>query len=327
MFKGSFYERAGKLSGAAGCLIVCLLVIDVSRASALEKIRIALPTKTYYPTIIAETALRQKFFESQGLDAELTVYKGGAEAFEAIAAGAADLTHGSPAIVAGGRKKGVNTKAVAGASRGYYGWHILVPMDSPITKLSDLAGKKVGITSAGSASDVIARWAMAEAKAEFTRVPLGGSGLVPNLISKNVDAIVMFSPLSFRVIMEKQGRSIVDVGATMPVHLSGTWIAPDKLIKDKPELVQKAMNALFAAVEFLRTHKEEAIKLIAEIDEVSPAVAAAELEGDIARLPTSGEITKEWLMVSLDLARLIGMSDLAPVDEIFVTDFKPKTGG
>lgn len=304
-----------------------MVFAEESFAQAQEKVRIALPTKTYYPTIVAETALRQKFFAKQGLDAELTVYKGGAEAFEALAAGAADITHGSPAIVAGGRAKGIDATAVAGASRGYYGWHLLVAADSPVTKLADLAGKKVGITSAGSASDIIARWAMKQGNVEFTRVPLGGSGLVPNLISKNVDAIVVFSPLSYRVLLEKQGRSLVDVGAEMPIHMSGVWIAPGKLIKEKPQLVQKTMNALFEAVAFLSKNKDEAIKLIAEINELSPEVAAAEFEGNISRLPVSGEMTKEWLTISLDLAKLVGMSGGTTVDEIFLTDFQPKVGG
>jgi NitT/TauT family transport system substrate-binding protein len=296
-------------------------------ANAQEKVRIALPTKTYYPTIVAETALRQKFFAKQGLDAELTVYKGGAEAFEALAANAADITHGSPAIVAGGRAKGIDAMAVAGASRGYYGWHVLVPVDSPIKTLSELAGKKVGITSAGSASDIIARWAMNHGKVEFTRVPLGGGGLVPNLLSKNVDAIVVFSPLSYRVLLEKQGRSLLDVGAEMPVHMSGVWIAPGKLIKEKPQLVQKTMNALYEAVAFLNKNKEEAVKLIAEIDELTPEVAAAEFEGNISRLPATGEMTRDWLTIALDLAKLVGMSGDVAVEQIFITDFQPKKVG
>jgi hypothetical protein len=31
--------------------------------------------------------------------------------------------------------------------------------------------------------------------------------------------------------------------------------------------------------------------------------------------------------VSLDLAKLVGMSDMAPLEEIFVTSFKPASGG
>ena len=69
-------------------------------ARAADQVRIGLPTKTYWPTIVAETALRRKLFEKEGITAELTVYRGGAEAFEALAAGAADLVLDAPALVA-----------------------------------------------------------------------------------------------------------------------------------------------------------------------------------------------------------------------------------
>ena len=126
------------------------LLLGAPNAAAQDTVRIALPTKTYYPTIIAETALRQKLFEKEGLKAELTVYRGGAEAFEAVAAGAADITLGSVASVAAGINKGVKTKAISVAVARL---QRLVPDGEdrlPIKSVSELAGKKVGITSAGS---------------------------------------------------------------------------------------------------------------------------------------------------------------------------------
>ena len=59
----------------------------------------------------------------------------------------------------------------------------MVKSDSKIQKVAELAGKKVGITSAGSGTDILARWTMAEEKVKYTRVPLGGGGLVPNLLT------------------------------------------------------------------------------------------------------------------------------------------------
>src|SRR5690348_7896929 len=109
--------RAVVAAATIGGLVAALAGVPV--AGAQETVRIALPTKTYYPTIISETALRQKLFEKEGIKAELTVYRGGAEAFEAVAAGAADITLGSVASVAAGIKKGVKTKAVSVAALGY----------------------------------------------------------------------------------------------------------------------------------------------------------------------------------------------------------------
>ena len=139
--------------GAAG-----LAAFSLPARAQGQVVRIGLPTKTYYPTIIAETALRQKLFEKEGIKAELTIYRGGAEGYEALAAGAADVILNSASSVAAGIKKGVMAKNVAGAALGYYGWHLVVKTDSKIQDPSELAGKKVGITSAGSGTDILALW-------------------------------------------------------------------------------------------------------------------------------------------------------------------------
>jgi NitT/TauT family transport system substrate-binding protein len=296
---------------------------SVQSAAALDTVRIALPTKTYYPTIIAETAVRKKLFEKEGLKAELTVYRGGAEAFEAVAAGAADITVGSCAIIAAGINKGVKTKAIAATAYGYNGWYLMVKTDSPIKSVEELNGKKVGITSAGSATDLLARWTMANKKIKFTTVPLGGGGLVPNLLTGNVDAIVLYSPPSFKVMQSKSARPLIDFRKAVPEHISGVWLASDKLISEKPEMIQKINNALYGALIALKKDRAAAIKLIAEVDELSPKVAEAELDGDILDLSTTGEMKKEWVDRSLDLAKLIGMTNLAPASEIFTTKFKP----
>ena len=55
-------------------------------AQAADTVRIGLPTKTYWPTTIAETAVRQKLFEKEGIAAELTIYRGGNERHERMTA-------------------------------------------------------------------------------------------------------------------------------------------------------------------------------------------------------------------------------------------------
>ena len=298
---------------------------NVVRAQGGNSIRIGVPTKTYWPTIIAETAIRQKLFEKEGIKAELTIYRSGAEGFEAIAAGAADLILNSSSSVAAGLNKGVNVRCVANGANGYYGWYLVVKTDSPITKVAELAGKKVGITSAGSGTDILARWTIAEHKIDFTRVPLGGGGLVPNLLTGNIDATVLYSPLTYKVIDEKVARPLIDYGAAVPAHSNSAWIASDKIIKERPQVVQKAINALYGGLAFLaaEANRAAAVKLIAEIDEIPEAIAARELDGNIKHLSRTGEMQLDWMERALDMARLIGMKDLAPAKDIFITQFKP----
>jgi NitT/TauT family transport system substrate-binding protein len=308
---------------AIASAVATLAIAPLRRARAAETVRIALPTKTYFPTVITEAAQRQKLFDKEGIAAEATVFRGGAECIEALAADAADLSLGGPPTVAVAIKKGVGMRLLATAARGYMGWYLMVKTGSPVTKVSELASKKIGITSAGSGSDFLALWSAEHFKTDFTRVPLGGGGLVPNLRSGNIDATVLYSPLSFELLLSKEARSIVDFTAEVPPHLVGGWVATDKLIKGKPEATQKALNALYGGLNWLRNNREAAIALIAEVDEIKPEIAAMEYENSILKLATDATISRPGLDRALELGKLIDITDTAPPEEIYSTKFVP----
>jgi ABC-type nitrate/sulfonate/bicarbonate transport system substrate-binding protein len=295
-------------------------------AQAADTVRIGLPTKTYWPTTIAETAVRQKLFEKEGITAELTIYRGGAETFEAMAAGAADVILDATSLVSAGRKKGVNSKVLANAAMGYYGWQLMTLSKSTLG-VNDLKGKKVAITSAGSGSDLLALWTQQDKKIEFTRVPVGGGGLVPNLLAGNVDAAVVYSPLSFQISKSGEARTILDFSKEVPPNLAAGWIALDKYAQDKPQMVQKTLNALYGALMFMRANKDASVKLITELYEIPAEIAALEYENTIMKLETDGSMDgpkiPEQLQLALDMAKAGGMKDLGPAAEIISTQFKP----
>jgi ABC-type nitrate/sulfonate/bicarbonate transport system substrate-binding protein len=295
-------------------------------ALAQETIRVGLPTKTYWPTTVAETALRQKLFEKEGVKAELTIYRSGAETFEGMAAGAADIILDPPSLVSAGRKKGVMSKIVANATMGNFGWQLMVPAKSTLD-VKDLNGKKVAITAAGSGSDLLALWTIQDRKIDFTRVPVGGGGLVPNLLAGNVDAAVVYSPLSFQISKSGEAKTILDYGKAVPPNLTSGWIVLDKFAQEKPVLVQKALNALYGAVAFMRANKDATVKLIADLYEMPPEIAALEYENTIMKLETDGNMAApnvtDAVQLSLDLAKLGGLKDIVPPAEVISTQFKP----
>jgi NitT/TauT family transport system substrate-binding protein len=295
-------------------------------AQAADTVRIGLPTKTYWPTTIAETAVRQKLFEKEGITAELTIYRGGAETFEAMAAGAADVILDATSLVSAGRTKGVNSKVVANAAMGYYGWQLMTLAKST-HGVSDLKGKKVAITSAGSGSDLLALWTQQDKKIEFTRVPVGGGGLVPNLLAGNVEAAVVYSPLSFQISKSGEARTILDYSKEVPPNLAAGWIALDKYAQDKPQMVQKTLNALYGALAYMRANKDASVKLISELYEIPADIAALEYENTILKLETDGSMDgpkiPEQLQLALDMAKAGGMKDLGPAAEIISKQFKP----
>jgi ABC-type nitrate/sulfonate/bicarbonate transport system substrate-binding protein len=307
-------------------LVVATAVLVAASAANAEAIRVGLPTKTFWPTTVAETAVRQKLFEKEGLSAELTIYRSGAETFEGIAAGAADIILDPPSLVSAGRKKGVMSKIVASATMGNYGWQLMVPAKSTLD-VKDLGGKKVAITAAGSGSDLLALWTIQDRKIDFTRVPVGGGGLVPNLLAGNVDAAVVYSPLSFQILKSGEARTILDYATAVPPNLTAGWIVLDKFAEAKPQVVQKALNALYGAVQFMRDNRDVTVKLIADLYEMPPEIAALEYENTILKLETNGDMAApkvhDAVQLSLDLAKLGGLKDIVPTEEVYSTAFKP----
>src|SRR5437763_9304320 len=317
----SITRRHALAAAAATAMLACCGMAD-----AAEMVRIGLPTKTYWPTTIAETAVKQKLFEKEGITAELTIYRSGAETFEGMAAGAADMILDPPSLVSAGRKKGVMSRIVANAAMGNFGWQLMVPVKSTL-EVKDLNGKKVAITAAGSGSDLLALWTIQDRKIDFTRVPVGGGGLVPNLIAGNVDAAVVYSPLSFQILKSGEARTILDYAREVPPNLTAGWIVLDKFAQEKPALVQKALNALYGAVAFMRNDRDATVNLIADLYEMPSEIAALEYENTILKLETDGNMAapnvSDAVQLSLDLAKLGGLKDIVPTQEVISTQFKP----
>ena len=306
-------------------LLAIAALLTASAVARAETIRVGLPTKTYWPTTVAETAVRQKLFEKEGITAELTIYRSGAETFEGMAAGAADIILDPPSLVSAGRKKGVMSKIVANASMGNFGWQLMVPAKSTL-EVKDLNGKKVAITAAGSGSDLLALWTIQDRKIDFTRVPVGGGGIVPNLLAGNVDAAVVYSPLSFQILKSGEARTILDYSTAVPPNLTAGWIVLDKFAEANPQVVQKALNALYGAVQFMRNNRDVTVKLIADLYEMPTEIAALEYENSIMKLETDGSMAapnvKDAVQLSLDLAKLGGLKDVVPAEDVYSTQFK-----
>jgi NitT/TauT family transport system substrate-binding protein len=296
-------------------------------AAAQETIRIGCPTKTYFPTILATVAKEKGLFEKEGLRPEITIYRGGGETFEAIAANSADIGTVAVPLVATSRKRGVLVKIVGGSGDEWSGWILGVKTSSPVKSAKELDGKKVGITSAGSGTDTLALWAQSENKVTFQRVPVGGGGLVPNLLNDNLAAAVIYSPLSYQVVTEGKVRVLIDFATAMPPNLVGGWTATEKNLTERRAFIQKGVNALYGALEYMQGNPDYAIQAIATNNELSPEIAKMEFERTFLRLSRNGQSKLASVERALELAAASGVKDMAPAAEIFqnmpITPTKP----
>jgi ABC-type nitrate/sulfonate/bicarbonate transport system substrate-binding protein len=297
---------------AAGALLTTTMA-----AQAADLVRIGVPTKTYWPTILVTAGIENGIFEKEGLEAEMTIYRGGAETFEAVAADSADIGNVAAALVAIARTRGVDTKLVGNGADEWSGWILGVKTDSPITDPKELDGKNVGITSAGSGTDQLALWAQTQSGVEFNRVPVGGGGLVPNLLNDNLDAAVIYSPLSYQEVANGTVRVLVDFATAMPPNLTGGWAVKDSTLEERPDFVRRTLNAIYGSLQFMLDNRDYAIDLIATNNELPVEIATMEYDKTFGRLSRDGQMTLDSVQVALDMAKASGAEALAPAEDIF----------
>jgi NitT/TauT family transport system substrate-binding protein len=116
---------------------------------------------------------------------------------------------------------------------------------------------------------------------------------------------------------------VLEFAKEMPPSLFDAWITTDKLIAEKPAVIQKALNAVFGGLQYVRENRNYALKSISMVHGVPEAIAVQQYEGVMLKLLPAGEIRPEWITAWLDLARLGGMTGLAPTEATYTTAFKP----
>ncbi len=141
------------------------------------KIGLAVPNFGAFAPVYAAEELG--YYKEYGLTAEITAYRGGPAAQEALAAGAADIINFFPPGVALAVKKGIKEKIVGIGSAMPSGWAIVVMANSPFRTVADLAGKKIGITAKGATTDFYALWAAKKAGVAIETIPVGARRSFP----------------------------------------------------------------------------------------------------------------------------------------------------
>lgn len=293
-----------------------------SSAGAQDAVRIG-GTGNYGPVLPVAAAQELKLFDKVGVKVVFTNFAGGSASMEGLAAGEVDLINFFPPGLALAKRSGVKATIVSAGTVTPRGWHLMVGKNSTAKSVKDLVGKKVGITSNGSTTDFFALWAANEAGGTITRVPLGGAGLVPNLLSGNVDAIVAYPPLSYTVLQSGDGRSLIHFGEAMKPNLPDVWIASDAIIQKNPEGLRKALVGLYSAIVYMQKNPEWAIEFISKKTGLAKNIATEEYNNTIKGLSPDGMFTEAWVVESLKLATLAGMKDVPAASSMFTDKFVP----
>lgn len=307
------------------CALALAAVFAFGAADAAEKVRVGLAAPGYTPYAAVQAAEELGYYKAKGLEVEITTYRGGGAAQEALAAGAADVISFFPPGVALAIQKGVKQKIVAaGAGITPRGWYILVPKDSPIRSLKDLGGKKIGITSKGATTDFFALWGAKQGGVTAQVVPLGGAGVITALKANQVDAAVLWPNLSYKAMLQDGARPLADLGAIMEPNVPESWVASQDMIDKRPNVLRGFLQAVMKSAAYMQKNEAFSIAFVKKYTgESDDRVAKMAYDTVVKNFGTDGVLKPEWLRASIALAALAGPAEMPKIEDIYTDKFFP----
>jgi NitT/TauT family transport system substrate-binding protein len=211
------------------------------------------------------------FFKEEGLDAELVQITANVS-IAALAGGNVDYNLILQSVVTG-NLRGLPIK-VAGILIERPN-HVVV-VNPKITRFADLRGKKIAISSFGSATDILARLTVEHFKLNPQKdvqfVAAGsGSGRLAQLESGLVDAALV-SPPSDHVAESRGFKSLVRTRDILLFPVNGLGLHEQKLKTNRGE-VKRVLRALLKANRFILDDRKGAIDILQKWSRTPLAVA------------------------------------------------------
>jgi len=238
-----------------------------------EKKQVALgvggkPLLYYLPLTIAE---RKGFFKDEGLDVEINDLGGGAKSLQALIGGSVDVVTGAYEHTLRMQQKGQDVRAVAELGR-FPGIVIAVRKDlaDQIKSPKDFKGRKIGVTAPGSSTALTVQYAMAKAGLAPTDAAIigigGGASGVAAMKQGQIEVISHLDPVIAKLEADQDIVPLIDTrtekgsqalfGGTNP---AAVLYAKADFIQENPETVQRLVNALVKALNWIGTASPEDI--------------------------------------------------------------------
>lgn len=209
-------------------------------------------------------ALDKGFFEAEGVKVEVAgIFKAGPELMSAFSAGALDMGYVgvAPATTAVANR---TAKVVVLAQVNTEGSAIVVKKDGKIQTVSELVGKSAVVPGHSTVQDFLFRKALLKFKIQPDQVKimvLKPPEMIGALRTDQIDAFIAWEPYPAKAMTSEVGRVIASSRDIWKDHPCCVLAADEKFLESQPEKAKSMVRGHVKAIEFIRQHREEAIKI------------------------------------------------------------------
>jgi len=138
---------------------------------------------------------------------------------------------------------------------------------------------------------------------------------------------VVTAPLSERGLATGDLRSLANFGEVLPDISHDVLAASDSIIASHPEAVSNYLKALFEALRYVKQNRSYAIDFLVNYTKVDSATEERVYDTVYKAMPDNVQVNKAWIDADMALAATIGITNVAPVDQIVTTQFVDQSSG
>ncbi len=306
----------------------------------LTKVSIAVGSASSLVYLPYDVAKALKYYQDEGLDVDLQYMSGGTQAATALLSGSVQFSGNSLDHAIKAQPQGKDLKMVVSFTR-YPGIAVMVRSDlkDKIKDIKDFKGMKIGVTSVGAGTHVLAQTLAVKAGLkpdDITIVPAGSNTMAAAFEAKQIDVGFNSDPFATQLIQSGRVVLLADLRteADTTKYLGGEFqftgaLVSSDLIKSKPDLVQKLVNALVRAELFVRTHTAEELAQAVSEDVTGKDKQAwiDALKATRPSLSLDGKVNQKGVENAVDAHRIfgtIGPSDKIDIAALFDNSFVDK---
>jgi NitT/TauT family transport system substrate-binding protein len=233
-------------------------------AYATDQVKLALPAKMFV-SLPEYVAKERGIYDKHGLDVEFVHIADSSIPVRSLIAGGADITATGMSETLAAIDKGADLHTIGGIANGlHYGFWVNTM--SGVKDVTDLPGKKVGISSPGSLPHVVITALMRQAgmtKEQIDQVQWvslkGSAARVNGIVAGTIDATV--SAYDPKAVKTPEADILFTVSNKIPNYVMTPFDVRAETIKEKRDMLKRFLKAELEATRWVFDNEKEALAI------------------------------------------------------------------
>ena len=276
--------RLARFSTATLAVVLAGVSFGFSAPCALAQDKVIIGSSVAYTQMPNRVGIENSYFKQAGLEPELKIVPSGNDVIQALAGGSVDFGDASHGLFLAAIANKLPIVAIGLHSWGNVGKLVASKANENLTTLADFKGKRIG-AQAGTGAYIVLMLAIDRAglkESDFAISNVRVSDMPAAMQAGRFDAVMAWEPQASRISQTGLGKEVIS--ASKFEELANTTypfliLTTEKMVRERPDVVQKYMNAFGKAQRFMFEHEKETGEIYRKT--LPPQVGSTMSEADL----------------------------------------------